>query len=204
MAYRERELTIVTSLGSIKLKVYDCVYEPSDDTALAIESLERLRDLGFKYSAVLDLGTGTGVLLAVAEKLFKPLKALAVDISPYAAYNAKANLPATSGVVQCNAGACLRGPWDLVIVNPPYIPDRVSEVSDDCLYWESVSWSEAPNHELLCREAARLGRQVLIIRSSLSSLDVDRCLSSLGLRLERRLGSKRLFMEELYAELWSH
>lgn len=87
---------------------------------------------------LLDLGTGTGCLLAALLYELPKAQGVGVDLSAGAVATATANLSALglaarAQVVQGNWGEGLSGPFDLVISNPPYIaqaekPDLAAEV----------------------------------------------------------------------------
>jgi len=201
MACRESWREVLTSRGLVRFACDPCVYEPSDDTWIAVEALERLEALGYRFETVLDLGSGTGVLAAVARALFNPSLVAAVDLSPYAARATRLTLGPDALVAQCNGGRCLRGRWDLVILNPPYLPAGANEVKA-CEGLLDMAWSEEAGHEVLCRSAGDLGNWVVIVRSSLSTLDVDSCLSSMGFSKVATLSNRAFTLERIWAELW--
>ncbi|MGC9071153.1 MAG: methyltransferase [Acidilobus sp.] len=201
MASRGGWRKVITSTGEVTYFQDPCAYEPSDDTWVAIEALERLKGLGQRFERILDMGSGTGILGAVARALFNPTIIAAVDLSPFAAQASRLTLGADACVVQCYAANCLRGRFDLVVLNPPYLPTPREE--DDICGGLSAAWSEEAGHEVLCAAASRLGRYVLIVMSSLSRLNVDFCLSSVGLSKVAELARRRLFFEEVWAEVWS-
>jgi release factor glutamine methyltransferase len=75
---------------------------------------------------VLDLGTGTGALLLAALVEFPDAWGLGVDLSPAAAALAARNaamngLSARAAFICGNWAAPIRGKFDLVLANPPYI-----------------------------------------------------------------------------------
>ncbi|ESQ23657.1 MAG: Methyltransferase small domain [uncultured Acidilobus sp. MG] len=201
MACRESWREVLTSRGLVRFACDPCVYEPSDDTWIAVEALERLEALGYRFETVLDLGSGTGVLAAVARALFNPSLVAAVDLSPYAARATRLTLGPDALVAQCNGGRCLRGRWDLVILNPPYLPAGANEVKA-CEGLLDMAWSEETGHEILCRAAGDLGSWVVIVRSSLSALDVDSCLTSMGFSKVATLSNRAFMFERIWAELW--
>jgi release factor glutamine methyltransferase len=201
MACREGWREVLTSRGLVRFACDPCVYEPSDDTWIAVEALERLEALGYRFESVLDLGSGTGVLAAVARALFNPSLVAAVDLSPYAARATRLTLGPDALVAQCNGGRCLRGRWDLVILNPPYLPAGANEVKA-CEGLLDMAWSEEAGHEVLCRAAGDLGSWVVIVRSSLSALDVDSCLTSMGFSKVAALSNRAFMFERIWAELW--
>ncbi|WP_371347366.1 peptide chain release factor N(5)-glutamine methyltransferase [Ancylobacter sp. IITR112] len=76
---------------------------------------------------LLDLGTGSGALLAALLSEFPAALGVGVDLSLGAARQARENLgtlglSARSAVLVGHWGEALRGGFDLVVSNPPYIP----------------------------------------------------------------------------------
>ena len=76
---------------------------------------------------ILDLGTGSGALLAALLSEYPAAFGVGVDLSPGAARQARENLAALgfserSSVLVGHWGEALSGGFDLVVSNPPYIP----------------------------------------------------------------------------------
>ncbi|WP_018387394.1 peptide chain release factor N(5)-glutamine methyltransferase [Ancylobacter sp. FA202] len=76
---------------------------------------------------LLDLGTGSGALLAALLSEFPAAFGIGVDLSPGAARQARENLAALglahrSAVMVGHWAQALAGGFDLVVSNPPYIP----------------------------------------------------------------------------------
>jgi len=74
--------------------------------------------------SVLDIGTGTGIL-AVTLALELEARAVATDLSIDALRLARRNaaaLQAQAEFVQCDLASSVRGPFELIVSNPPYIP----------------------------------------------------------------------------------
>lgn len=101
------------------------VYPVEEDTLLLLKAAlaESRPD-----DRVLEVGTGSGYI--ASSLLGRVQSVLAVDINPYAAAAAR-----TRGVdvVRTDLLAGLRGEFDLVLFNPPYLPTSPDERLDDWL-----------------------------------------------------------------------
>lgn len=103
---------------------------PDSETVVAAV-LARLPDRGARLR-ILDLGTGTGCLLLALLSELPGAEGTGVDRSPAALAVARRNadrlgLGARSRLLQGSWGEALAGPFDVVVANPPYVPDGVIE-----------------------------------------------------------------------------
>ncbi|GAA3845829.1 peptide chain release factor N(5)-glutamine methyltransferase [[Pseudomonas] carboxydohydrogena] len=105
---------------------------PRPDTETIVEAaLALLKQDGRLNDAlrIADIGTGSGaILLALLSELPNAL-GIGTDINPdalnMAAQNAVAlGLNGRARFIECNYADALRGPFDLIVSNPPYIPSR--------------------------------------------------------------------------------
>ncbi|MGV9881510.1 HemK2/MTQ2 family protein methyltransferase [Streptomyces sp. NPDC003006] len=97
------------------------VYAPQYDTELLTRALHR-EGIG-DGASVLDLGTGTGALAVAAAR--RGARVTAVDISWRAVLTARLNARRSGQSVTVRRGdlaAAPKGPYDLVVSNPPYVP----------------------------------------------------------------------------------
>ena len=108
------------------VKYYWCpgVYKPSDDTLLLIEVASNLNIEGGK---VLEIGTGTGIVLAYVLRNYE-LYGIGVDINPIAAENTYMtlelnNLSNKAEILNCDSITCIREGiiFDIILYNPPYL-----------------------------------------------------------------------------------
>ncbi len=190
-------MKLCTSWDCFTIKVHECVYKPAEDSILALEALYKLYERGFRYEKIVDLGTGTGILALAAQKLFNPSLLVAVDISPYAVRNALCNLPPEVHIVQSDGLSFTNTKWDLVIVNPPYLPVEPGNQMDTCDWWLEVSWSGGGGiMEKLVNESTSRGREVLLIYSTLSPVDIEHVVRDARIEV---LGSLKFFFEEVKA-----
>ena len=73
------------------------------------------------------MGTGSGL---IAAEIAKITRIIATDINPHAVISAQ---DAGVEVVRTDLFAGIRGPFDLVLFNPPYLPTQPEERMDDWL-----------------------------------------------------------------------
>ena len=101
------------------------VYQPEADTFLLLRAAKEEIRPGDR---VLEAGTGSG---AVAAGLGPgPALVVATDINPHAVQSAR---EAGVEVLRTDLFACIRGIFDLVLFNPPYLPTLPEERIDDWL-----------------------------------------------------------------------
>lgn len=141
------------------------VYPPSEDTFLLLEaalSEERPGD------RVLEAGCGSGY---ISSRLSREVSVIACDINPHAV-----RLTQSLGVdvVRADLLSGIRGPFDLVIFNPPYLPTLPEERMDDWLEYALDGGEDGTRvirrfAEQVERILAPYGR-VLLLLSSLTGL----------------------------------
>ena len=142
------------------------VYLPAEDTNLLLKAAQDEIRPGDR---VLEVGTGNGgiaIALGPAASL-----CIATDINPHAAAHALAQ---GVDVVRTDLYAGLRGPFDLVIFNPPYLPTQPEERLDDWLEYALDGGQDG--RSVIRRFAADVRRvlapsgRVLLLISSLTGL----------------------------------
>jgi release factor glutamine methyltransferase len=102
----------------------DQVYVPEADTYLLLEAARAEVKAGDR---VLEIGTGSGM---IAAELVRIANVVATDINPHAVFCARNK---GVDVVQSDLFSGIRGMFDLVIFNPPYLPTQPEERIDDWL-----------------------------------------------------------------------
>jgi len=145
----------------------DQVYPPAEDSRLLLRAaLAEVRPA----DRVLEVGTGSGY--AAAGLMGRAAKVVATDINPHAARCARAR-----GVeaVRTDLFSGLRGPFDLILFNPPYLPTAPEERLDD---WLEYALDGGPTGRVVIeRFVADAGRvlapfgRILLLVSSLTGLD---------------------------------
>jgi release factor glutamine methyltransferase len=153
------------------------VYEPAEDTFLIAENLNVEED-----DAVLDVGTGCGILAVLAAK--KAKRVVAVDVNPHAIECAVRNAEACSvkEKIDFRRGELFQPikeneRFSLILFNSPYLPSEPDEENS----WIGKAWAGGPKgRQVIDRFIADVprwladGGRILLVQSSLS--DVNRTL----------------------------
>jgi release factor glutamine methyltransferase len=150
------------------------VYEPAEDTFLIAEKMNVEED-----DAVLDVGTGCGILAVLAAKKAKSV--VAVDINPHAIECAVRNAE-TYGVkerIEFRRGELFQPikkneRFSLILSNSPYLPSEPDEEKS----WIGKAWAGGPNGRRVIDRfiadaplwLADRGR-ILLVQSSLSNVN---------------------------------
>jgi release factor glutamine methyltransferase len=149
------------------------VYQPEADTYLLLDAARAEVKPGDR---VLEVGTGSGLIAAVMTNV---AVTLATDINPHAAKSARKE---GVDIVRSNLFDAVRGPFDLILFNPPYLPTEPHERIDDWLEYALDGGSTG--RETIERFAQDVGRvlapggRILLLISSLTGLEDVKALFS--------------------------
>ncbi len=114
---------------NITIKTTPSVYEPSEDSFLLAEAaLSEIKD----SESILEVGCGSGIISAVIKTNTKA-KIVGIDINPYAAVCTKEN---GIDVIRGDLLNAIKGKFDMIIFNPPYLPTTKEESTKD---WINVA-----------------------------------------------------------------
>lgn len=105
---------------------------PRPDTETIVEAaLALLKQDGRLNDAlrIADIGTGSGAILLALLSELPNAQGIGTDINPDAIHTAARNAAALglngrARFIKCNYADALRGSFDLIVSNPPYIPSR--------------------------------------------------------------------------------
>ena len=105
---------------------------PRPDTETVVEAVLKRRPDRHCPWRLLDLGTGTGAILLALLSEYPHATGIGVDLSPDAAAVARGNaqslgLGARAAFIAGDWAGALVGCFDIVVSNPPYIPDAEIE-----------------------------------------------------------------------------
>ena len=156
------------------------VYQPEADTYLLLEAALAESRTGDR---ILEIGTGSG---HIAAELSRIADVLATDINPHAVGAARDRGVET---IRADFFAGLKGTFNLIIFNPPYLPTRPEERIDDWLEYAldgGLNGREAITR--FANEAGRVlawGGRILLLISSLTGLhEVQTLFSAQGFSSE--------------------
>jgi len=151
----------------------DQVYVPEADTYLMLDAARAEVKTGDR---VLEIGTGSGTISA---DLVRMANVVATDINPHAVFCARKK---GVDVIQIDLFSGMRGTFDLVIFNPPYLPTQPEERIDDWL--EYALDGGVSGRDVIGRFAEGIGEvlspggRILLLISSLTGLPEVRDLFS--------------------------
>ena len=163
------------------------MYIPSDDTFLLADCI---RQYSGKWA--LEIGIGTGLLLNLLEKSFTNV--VGSDIDMWSLERCRGRSGAM--LVCCDAASAFAGGFDLIVSNPPYLPDD-NEVRDKTVHGGPVG-IETTIHFL--QSALPLlvgdGKMLLVVSSLADSSAVDQLVMEKKMH-KKVVQEKRLFYETL-------
>lgn len=150
------------------------VYEPAEDSFLLAENL-----VVNQNDAVLDVGTGCGILGILAAK--KAKKVVAIDVNPHAVSYAQMNaeLNGVAGKMDIRLGNLFEPvegneKFNVIVFNAPYLPSERSEQKT----WIERAWAGGPSgRELVDQFISQAPRylmeegKIVLVQSTLSNVD---------------------------------
>ncbi|PWB50077.1 MAG: modification methylase HemK [Candidatus Methanoperedenaceae archaeon] len=176
------------------IKFTQKVYEPAEDSFLLAETALSI----IKNSEnILEVGCGSGIICAVIKKNTHA-KIMGIDINPYAAECTRDN-----GVeaIRGDLLNSIRGKFDIIIFNPPYLP---TDDSERTIGWINIALDGGTNgRKIIDRFLEDAGSnlvdngKILMLVSSLTGIEeVESKMKSLGFQIEER-NTERFNFEQL-------
>jgi release factor glutamine methyltransferase len=153
------------------------IYTPAEDSFL----LEKEVFKRAKGKAVLDMGAGSGIL-AMAASRSKAKAVLAADINPEVVVELKNK---GINVIQSNLFDNINGKFDLIICNPPYLPEDEREDQESSLITSGGKEGDEFLLSFIEQAASHLNTsgEILIVLSSLTPKNrIEKLLQTLKLK----------------------
>lgn len=186
-------------LSQISIESCDGVYTPAQDSYLLAEVLqEEVR----KGDRVVDVGTGSGILAVLSAKLGAVVTATDLNVKALkcALRNARRN-KVSINVVRCDLLSGIKACFDLVVFNPPYLPEFKGEPRDELtLAWSGGKQGKEVTLRFLEQVPGyvKAGSRILLLQSSFNPLEeVILRLKSFCSSIEI-VAEKSFFFERLY------
>jgi release factor glutamine methyltransferase len=162
------------------------MYVPSDDTFLLADCI-----MQYRGKRALEIGVGSGMLLQVLEKNFQDVAGS--DISLQALQHCKSRSSAM--LACCDAASAFAGKFDLIVSNPPYLPD--DNVKDLTVHGGPAG-IEATAHFIhsALPLLADSGKMLVVVSSLADAAGLDRLIAEMKMH-KKVVKEKRLFYETL-------
>jgi len=173
------------------------IYEPSDDSYLLQNTLKKFLKTKPKTISILDMGSGSGIQAQTCKDLgIKNI--LAVDINPEAVENL---IGKQLNAIQSNLFSKIKKhKFDLIIFNPPYLPEDPREPNDSKLATTAGKQGFEIINKFLKQATTNLKRDasILLLFSSLSQPNIiKKHAKSLNYNFNL-LAKQRIPFEELF------
>ncbi|MBI3623941.1 methyltransferase [Candidatus Pacearchaeota archaeon] len=170
------------------------IYPPSKDSYLLVEVLKKY--VKNKKIKALDMGSGSGIQ---AESLInigiKKENMTIVDINPKAIVHLKTQFP-KSQVIKSNLFEKVKGKFDLIVFNPPYLPENKHDKEKDTSGGKKGDETILKFLKQLKKHLNKNGR-CFLLTSSLTPM--ERIKQEFKNYKVKQVAKKKLFYEELTA-----
>jgi release factor glutamine methyltransferase len=174
------------------IKTTHSVYEPSEDSFLLAEAaLSEIKD----SERILEIGCGSGIISAVI-KANTDAKVVGIDINPHATACTKQN---GVEVIRGDMLSCIKGKFDMIIFNPPYLPTLGDEeIPKD---WINVALDGGYNGRRIIfrfledavNHLVENGRILMVVSSLTGVEEVKSKMTSLNYAVEDKIQERFMF-----------
>ena len=167
------------------------IYQPAEDSFLICEVVSKLKNLDDKK--ILEMGSGSGI---IAETLLtnnvSEKDLTLVDINPESVKLLRKKFPNTR-IIQSNLFKNIKGRFDLIIFNPPYLPEDKNEDIESKLITTGGKFGSELINNFLKQSKYHLNKngKIILLTSSLTKK-----INWNGYK-KKKLATKKLFFEEL-------
>jgi release factor glutamine methyltransferase len=162
------------------------MYVPSDDTFLLADCIRQ-------YSGwwALEIGVGSGILLNLLEKSFANVAGSDIDLRALEHCRGRSR----AMLVCCDAASAFSGRFDLIVSNPPYLPD--DKIKDAAVHGGPKGIETTIHFILSALPLLARGAKMLLVVSSLAdSSALDQLVTEKKMH-KKVVKEKKLFYETL-------
>jgi release factor glutamine methyltransferase len=170
------------------------MYAPSDDTFLLADCIRQ-----YSGSWALEIGVGSGLLLDILEKNFAYVAGSDIDLQALQYCKQQKTSAANILLVCCDAGSAFGiGKFDLIVSNPPYLPDDDNNNIRNQTVHGGPTGIEATVHFInsALPLLAEDGKMLIVISSFANSSALDKVVVENNMH-KKVVKEKRLFYETL-------
>lgn len=155
------------------------MYVPSDDTFLLADCINQYRGRW-----ALEIGVGSGLLLNMLEKNFANVAGSDIDLPVLQHCRGKSE----AMLACCDAASAFAGMFDLIVSNPPYLPD--DKVRDTIVHGGPAGIETTIHFIASALQLLARGGRMLVVVSSLADS------SALDQLVDEKKMSKKVVMEK--------
>jgi release factor glutamine methyltransferase len=149
----------------------------------------------YRGNSALEIGVGSGIVLKTLYENFKIVAG--TDISFESLKYCKDNLPNNAMLACCDAASVFRFRFDLIVTNPPYLPDEDDKKKEPAIYGGSSGIETTLHFIKSAVSALSQNGKMLIVFSTLSNISkIDELIIEMKLK-RRTIREKKLFFETL-------
>jgi len=171
------------------------IYAPSDDSFLLAECVRQ-----YSGKRALEIGVGSGIILEALASRFDFIVGTDIDVEALRSCRGKTG----AALVCCDACSAFAqvGMFDLIVSNPPYLPNEDDEIMNDRTVHGGLSGIETTVHfissalPLLLADGSNAGKILIVVSSLADSTALDSLLERKNMS-KRMVKEKKLFYETL-------
>ncbi|MBI2044507.1 methyltransferase [Candidatus Pacearchaeota archaeon] len=180
------------------------IYEPAEDSFFLLEVLRKMAPkllIQNHHLKALDMGSGSGILARVLIEMgINPADLTLIDINPKTISHLKKEFP-KSKIIKSDLFSKVKGKFDLMIFNPPYLPENKFDSRKDTTGGKNGDETILKFLNNFERHLNENGRVLLLISSLTPISRIKKIFKRCNTRL---LATKKLFYEKLFIyETWS-
>lgn len=169
------------------------IYPPGEDSYLLVDVLKKY--VNAKNIKALDVGSGSGILSrTLIEKGVGPSNLTLIDINPNSIKILKTKFP-KSKVIKSDLFSKVKGKFDLVVFNPPYLPNDKHDSKKDTSGGKNGDEAILKFLKQLKKHLNKNGKCLLLTSSLTPMKKINEEFKKFNVKIAAR---KKLFYEEIF------